>query len=181
MGSMMSLLFASHDVKVSMYDPSSTNVEEAYRNAKYAGFDKLITPYKDYSSLCSSLPSSIKVYMLSIPHGTVGDSILDSLDPYLREGDIVIDAGNEHYLNTQRRQGRALNRGVVYIGMGVSGGYQAARSGPSLSPGGDEKGLELVMPFLEKIAARDNKGNPCVAKIGPGGSGHYVKMVYFME
>jgi len=85
MGSMMSLLFASHDTNVSMYDSSSTNVEEAYKNAKDAGFEKLITPYKDYSSLCSSVPSSpIKVYMLSTPHGTVGDSILDSLDPCVK-------------------------------------------------------------------------------------------------
>jgi 6-phosphogluconate dehydrogenase len=179
MGSMMSLLFASHDIRVSMYDPSSENVDKAYQNAKNAGFDKLIDPYKDYDSLCSSLPiDSPRIYLWSIPHGTIGDSILDSLDPYLNSGDIIIDAANEFYLNTQRRQGRSLNRGVHYIGTGVSGGYQAARSGPSLSPGGDKKGLELVMPLLEKIAARDSKGNACVAMMGPGGSGHYVKMIH---
>ena len=62
--------------------------------------------------------------------------------------------------------------------MGVSGGYQSARRGPSLSPGGDEDAIKRVMPLLEKVAAKDKEGNPCVARVGPGGSGHYVKMVH---
>ena len=177
MGSMMSLLFAEHGCWVSIYDPSKQNRDRAIKRANDAGFGSKITAYDDYSSLCSSLDTP-KVFVWSTPHGNVGDGILDSLDPYLEQGDIIIDAANEHYLNTQRRQGRAMNRGIHYIGTGVSGGYQAARAGPSLSPSGDRAGLDLVMPLLKKVAARDVEGNPCVAEIGPGGCGHYTKTVH---
>ena len=67
---------------------------------------------------------------------------------------------------------------VDYVGMGVSGGYQSARRGPSLSPGGDIDAIQRVLPLLELVAAKDKEGNPCVAHIGPGGSGHYVKMMH---
>ena len=176
MGSMMSLLFASHGCQVSIFDPSTKNREAALKHVKTAGYEKQVTAYGDNESLCQSLGVP-RVFVLSIPHGTVGDGVVEALDPYLSKGDIIIDGANEHYLNTQRRQGKMLNRGVMYIGMGVSGGYQAARSGPSMSPGGDERALDAVMPLLEKVAAKDSDGRPCVAKMGPGGSGHYVKMV----
>ena len=176
MGSMMSLLFAEHGCQVSIFDPSTKNREAAIKHAKEAGYAKQVTAYEDNESLCKSLGTP-KVFVLSIPHGMVGDGVLDALDPYLEPGDIIIDGANEHYLNTQRRQARMLTRGVLYIGMGVSGGYQAAREGPSMSPGGDGKALDAVLPLLWKVAAKDPEGEPCVAKMGPGGSGHYVKMV----
>jgi 6-phosphogluconate dehydrogenase len=178
MGSMMAMLFVEHGCTVSMFDPSKGNMERAVKKARDAGFDESkIKAFDDYESLCKSLDEP-KVICWSTPHGNVGDSIMDALDPYLEKGDIIMDLANEHYLNTQRRQGRAINRGVHYIGSGVSGGYQSAREGPSLSPSGDKRGLVLVMPFMQKIAAKDADGNACVAEIGPGGSGHYTKMVH---
>ncbi len=180
MGSMMSLLFAENGLDVSMYDPSPKNLDTAMSNAKTAKLDSRISPYSDYKSFCESLGSDgPKLFLLSVPHGTVGDGIVDSLDPYLVRGDIIVDASNEWYANTQRRQGKMTARGVHYVGTGVSGGYQSARAGPSMSPSGDEVGLKQVMPLFEKIAANDptQKNAPCVAMIGPGGSGHYVKMV----
>ena len=176
MGSMLSLLFAEAGCQVSIFDPSTKNREAAIKHAKEAGYGDRITAYDDNESLCKSLGTP-RVFVLSIPHGTVGDGVVDSLNPYMSQGDIIIDGANEHFLNTQRRQGKTLTRGVLYIGMGVSGGYQAARSGPSMSPSGDNKALDAVMPLLQKVAAKDSEGHPCVAKIGPGGSGHYVKMV----
>ena len=91
---------------------------------------------------------------------------------------MIIDCSNELWENTEKRQKRLDPKGIHYIGCGVSGGYQSARSGPSCSPGGSEEGLKAVMPFLKQIAAKDGNGRPCVEPVGPGGSGHYFKMVH---
>ncbi|CAI4212322.1 unnamed protein product [Parascedosporium putredinis] len=95
-----------------------------------------------------------------------------------RKGDLIKDGSNEKWTETERRQREVEPTGTHYIGMGVSGGYQAARRAPSLSPGGTKEALDLAFPFLQKIAAKGSKGNVCVAKTGPGGSGHYDKMVH---
>jgi 6-phosphogluconate dehydrogenase len=114
----------------------------------------------------------------SLPHGSVGDKVLDGLMSHLTRGDIILDCGNEHWENTERRQSKAEPAGIRYIGCGVSGGYQAARSGPSMCPGGDESAINEVMPLLEKISAKDKDNKPCVGYIGRAGAGHYVKMMH---
>lgn len=103
---------------------------------------------------------------------------MQTLSPYLTRGDIVIDESNENYLVTQERQAVLQPRGVSYIGMGVSGGFSGARHEPSLMSGGDEWALDRLLPLLSKIAAKDEQSRPCVAKIGSGESGHYVKMIH---
>lgn len=180
MGGMMSLLFAEYGIDVNIFDPSTDNVKLVLEQARDAKLDSKIFHQKDYESLCKSLPSdSPKVFVLSVPHGTVGDQTIDGLEPFLNEGDIILDASNERWTNTERRQERLRPKGVHYVGMGVSGGYQAARHGPSISPGGSSKeALDIVWPFLTKIAAKDKHGRPCTAKLGVGGCGHYVKMVH---
>ena len=177
MGGGMALLFAEKGLKVSLQDPSSEAMNGIIFQAEELGFGSRISAHKDYKSLCASLDSP-KVLFFSLPHGRVGDTVFEGLLPYLDKGDIIIDAGNEHWRNTERRQGKAVLRGIRYIGMGVSGGYQAARRGPSMCPGSDDESLDLVLPLLRKAAAKDAKGNPCVAKAGLGGSGHYVKMLH---
>ena len=139
--------------------------------------DIRLNPTSEYKDLCSSLGSP-KVIAFSLPHGTVGDHVLNGLLPYLEKDDIILDAANEHYENTQRRQGKCSTRGIRYVGVGVSGGYQAARNGPSMCPGADEQTLSQILPLLEKVAAKDPQGRPCVARAGLGGSGHYVKMLH---
>lgn len=81
---------------------------------------------KSYKALCEALDTP-KVFFWSLPHGDVGDKVLEGLLPYLDKGDIIIDCGNEHWENTERRQGKTVVRGIRYVGCGVSGGYQAAR------------------------------------------------------
>lgn len=103
---------------------------------------------------------------------------MEGLEPYLNKGDVIIDCSNEHWQNTERRQRKLDPKGIHYVGCGVSGGYQSARHGPSCSPGGSEEALKQVMPFLKQIAAKDLKGRSCTNPVGPGGSGHYVKMVH---
>ena len=120
-----------------------------------------------------------RVFLFSITHGNPADSVLDMMKDELREGDIILDGGNEHYRNTERRQRELKPGGVSWIGMGVSGGYQSARYGPSLSPGGDADAVATVLPLLRMFAAKDARTKePCVTYIGPRGAGHYVKMVH---
>ncbi|KAJ5506477.1 6-phosphogluconate dehydrogenase C-terminal [Penicillium expansum] len=182
MGSMMTLRFAELGLEVSVWDIEKKNVDEVVH---YARDDKSITGrvegFYDINKFAKSLEgkSDRKLFMFSITHGEPADEVLRMLKPDLKEGDIILDGGNENYRNTERRQKECAAIGVAWIGMGVSGGYQSARRGPSLSPGGDAKAIERVMPFLESYAAHDPKsGTPCVKRMGPGGSGHYIKMVH---
>ena len=138
---------------------------------------RLMARFPDYKALCESLGHP-KLIVLSLPHGTVGDSVLEGLMPHLSSGDILLDCANENFRNTERRQKKCDGSGLHYLGVGVSGGYQAARAGPSLCPSGDLAGLEAVMPLLERVAAKDPSGKPCVGLIGSGGSGHFVKMMH---
>lgn len=177
MGSRMSLLFAEHGLSVHFYDPSSANVLSLQQQARDAKLESKLTHHRDYESLCRSLRSP-KVFLFSTPHGSVADKTIDSLEPFLAKGDLIMDAGNERWTETERRQARLEKEGIHYIGMGVSGGYQSARRGPSISPGGSKAALDLAFPFLEIVAAKDKDGTPCVAKLGPRGCGHYVKMIH---
>jgi 6-phosphogluconate dehydrogenase len=167
MGSMLALLFAENGVDVSIYDRSGENLRKAAEKANEAGLAARVHACKDYDSLCQQLGSP-KVFFFSLPHGGPGDSVVQTLCPYLTRGDIV----------TQKRQAILQSRGASYVGMGVSGGFSGARHGPSLMPGGDERALDRLLPLLTKIAAKDDQDRPCVTKIGSGGSGHYVKMIH---
>lgn len=176
MGGRMSLLFAEHGIDVHFFDPSAPNVEYVKSRAKDYNVADKVTHHADYESLCKALGAP-KAFVFSTPHG-IADETIDGLMPYFKKGDLVMDAGNENWLETERRQKRLEPQGVHYIGMGVSGGYQSARRGPSISPGGTKEALDLAFPFLQMVAAKDKNGEPCVAKLGPGGSGHYVKTLH---
>jgi 6-phosphogluconate dehydrogenase len=113
-----------------------------------------------------------------VPAGPPVDDAIGQLEPHLAPGDILIDGGNSWFLDTERR-GRALSaRGIHYVGTGVSGGEEGALRGPSIMPGGPREAWEVLSPLLRSIAAKADDGEPCVAYMGPGGAGHYVKMVH---
>lgn len=180
MGGMMTLLCAEHGIEVHMFDPSADNVNRVLAQAKQAGLDSRTFHQKDYESLCKVLPSdSPKVFILSLPHGSAGDETIGGLEPFLRAGDLILDASNERWTSTERRQERLRPKGVHFVGVGVSGGYQAARHGPSISPGASSsEAWEVAWPLLERLAARDRSGRACTARLGLGGCGHYVKMMH---
>lgn len=181
MGTEMSMAFSELGLAVSMWDISSQNVDEAQKMVDAEKTTKgKVTGYHDIKDFVRSLDGAErKLFMFSITHGHPADSVLEKIQNELKDGDVVLDGGNEYYRNTERRQKQLESQGVKWIGMGVSGGYQAARRGPSLSPGGDKEAVELALPLLEQYAARDTKsGNACVDYIGPRGAGHYVKMVH---
>lgn len=106
------------------------------------------------------------------------DAVMDELIPLLSKGDVIIDGGNSHYRDTDRREKKAAAKGLAFVGMGVSGGEEGALNGPSMMPGGDAKVVEALMPLLSKMSAKDGAGGACVAHVGPGGAGHFVKMVH---
>jgi 6-phosphogluconate dehydrogenase len=105
------------------------------------------------------------------------DAVIDQLVPLLEEGDLIIDGGNTFFIHTERRSKALAEKGLLYMGTGVSGGDEGARKGPAIMPGGPEASWEMVKPIFEAISAKVN-GEPCVAHIGEGGAGHFVKMVH---
>ena len=115
--------------------------------------------------------------LVMVKAGKPVDAVIDQLKPLLDQGDTIIDGGNSLYADTERRTKDLEATGLGFVGMGVSGGEEGALNGPSLMPGGTEAGYKDLEPILTKIAAQVDDG-PCVTYIGPGGAGHYVKMVH---
>ncbi|OSX60775.1 hypothetical protein POSPLADRAFT_1057703 [Postia placenta MAD-698-R-SB12] len=184
MGSNMAMLFAENDMDVSVFDTKPENIDNlttVFRDGLDAKYHTRIASFKEYRLFMESLggASVPKLLVLSIPHGSPADEVLKDARPWLTRGDVILDGGNEWYENAQRRQKTLQPQGISYLSMGVSGGYQSARHGPSISPSGDKTALDAVMPLLERFAAKDPKtGLSCVVNMGPAGCGHYVKMVH---
>ena len=118
-----------------------------------------------------------RAIMLLVPAGDPVDSVIDEITPLLKKGDLIIDSGNSRFVDTDRRSRSLDERGLLFMGMGMSGGETGARHGPSLMPGGPKEGYERVRLMLEAASAHVN-GDPCVAYLGPRSAGHYVKMVH---
>ncbi len=171
MGSNLLQNIADHGYKCAGYDISADKV---------AALNKLnpeaIQGFTDMNDFIDSL-SSPKVVMLLVPAGKIVDGVIEELLEVLEKGDIIIDGGNSHFIDTDRRFKDLEKQGYHFIGMGVSGGEEGARRGPSMMPGGDQKAYEIVKPILTKIAAQV-KGDPTVAYMGERSAGHFVKMVH---
>jgi 6-phosphogluconate dehydrogenase len=118
-----------------------------------------------------------RAIMLLVPAGPPVDSVIADLLPHLEPGDLIIDAGNSHFIDSDARAKNLTARGIQFLGVGVSGGEEGARNGPSIMPGGPKEAYERVRVVFEAAAAVVN-GDPCVTYLGPGSSGHYVKMVH---
>jgi 6-phosphogluconate dehydrogenase len=115
---------------------------------------------------------------IMVPAGAPVDAVLNELRPLLSPGDVVIDGGNTLFKDTQRRIDALEGTGILYVGSGVSGGEEGALHGPALMPGGSPEAWPLVRPFLQAIAAKAEDGQACCEWMGPGGAGHFVKMVH---
>lgn len=132
--------------------------------------------FVDFEHFVKSLKRP-RALMLLVPAGKIVDTVIEELLTLLDKGDVIIDGGNSHFTDTERRYKDLEKKGFHFMGMGVSGGEEGARRGPSMMPGGDKKAYSQLRPILEKIAAQVN-GEPTVTYIGPGASGHFVKMVH---
>jgi 6-phosphogluconate dehydrogenase len=136
---------------------------------------KAVHGYKDIKEFVGSLRRPRRIILL-VKAGEVVDKTIAGLLPHLEKDDMIVDAGNEYFHNTERRFKELQPKGIRFFGMGVSGGEEGARHGPSMMPGGDRAGYDDMAPILTKIAAQVD--GPCVTYCGPGGAGHYVKMVH---
>ena len=116
--------------------------------------------------------------MLMVKAGETVDHMIESLLPHLEKGDIIIDGGNSHYADTNRRTKALAEKGILFIGTGVSGGEEGARFGPSIMPGGNPAAWPHVKEIFQAIAAKVEDGSPCCEWVGENGAGHYVKMVH---
>jgi 6-phosphogluconate dehydrogenase len=132
---------------------------------------------KTYADMVKALAAP-RAILIMVKAGKPVDDVIAELKPLLSKDDILIDGGNSHYPDTARRCKELSADGIAFIGMGVSGGEEGALNGPSMMPGGDKEAFEHVRPLLEKMAADDGDGGKCVAYMGPGGAGHFVKMVH---
>ena len=130
-----------------------------------------------YDELIAALKPP-RAILIMVSAGKAVDDVIDELTPKLSPGDIVIDGGNSHYSDTERRCSSMAERGFRFLGLGVSGGELGALNGPSLMPGGDASAYKHVEPLLRAMAAPDGTGDACVEYLGPGGAGHFVKMVH---
>lgn len=116
--------------------------------------------------------------LLMVSAGEAVDMLIAELLPFLSKDDLLIDGGNSHYRDTERREKELAHKGVLYLGMGVSGGAEGALHGPSMMPGGSREGYERVAPLLQKMAASDTERGKCISYLGKEGVGHFVKIVH---
>jgi 6-phosphogluconate dehydrogenase len=173
MGRNLALNLADHGFSVAGYDLDTDKVG-SLENEKKTGH-KILTA-ADIERFVGLLERP-RAMILLVPAGTAVDAVIESLIKHLEFDDLIIDAGNSNFKDTNRRLQSAAERGLGYLGMGVSGGEKGARYGPSIMPGGSRRGYERVKTVLEAVAAKVN-GSPCVAYLGKGSAGHYVKMVH---
>ena len=179
MGKSLARNMANNGFKLSLYNRFVKGVEENVATdfiAKHASLNEA-KGFEDLALFAQSLERPRKI-LLMVKAGPAIDAITEQLIPHLKEGDIIIDGGNSHYKDTEKRINRLSTKNIHFIGCGISGGEEGALKGPSIMPGGNENAYQLIGPYLEKIAARDKNGNPCCNYVGSSGSGHFVKMVH---
>src|SRR5664279_3369711 len=172
MGRNLVLNMADHGCAVAGYDKDQTKVE-ALRKESAKRNIVVAANVPDFIALLRR-PRAI---MMLVPAGAPVDSVIKDLLPHLDKGDLIIDAGNSYFKDTDLRARNLAAKGIHFLGVGVSGGEEGARHGPSIMPGGPKEAYERVRPVFEAAAAKVN-GDSCVTWLGPGSAGHFVKMVH---
>jgi 6-phosphogluconate dehydrogenase len=174
MGENLILNMESKGFSVSVFNRTVEKVEH-FVNGRGKG--KNIFGATTIEELVASLKRPRKV-MLMVKAGKAVDDFIELLLPHLEPGDIIIDGGNTHFPDTNRRTQYLESKGLLYIGTGVSGGEEGALTGPSIMPGGSKAAWPHVKPIFQAIAAKVEDGSPCCDWVGENGAGHFVKMVH---
>ena len=195
MGQNLVLNMADHGYEVSVYNRTTSKMTDFIEEVQNEQPSKdRVRGFEELADFVASIKRPRKVVLL-VKAGKATDATIDSLLPHLEEGDIVIDGGNAHWLDTIRRENDIRAKGLHFVGSGVSGGELGARFGPALMPGGSTEAWASLKPIWEAIAAKVDpetgkpfedyeagkpitEGMPCTAHMGPDGAGHYVKMVH---
>jgi len=173
MGRNLARNFARHGYTVAIHNRSAAKTRSLVADH---GEDGTFVPSESMAQFVASLESPRKIVVM-VKAGAPTDAVIAELVPLLAAGDIVIDAGNAHFPDTIRREAELAAHGLHFVGTGVSGGEEGALNGPSIMPGGSPESYLVLGPILESIAAQVD-GVPCCTYIGPGGAGHFVKMVH---
>lgn len=163
---------SDHGYTVIGFDKNNSQVETL---KKEAGNDKVFAT-SNLDEFLKALKTP-KVIMMLVPAGKIVDEVINELKPFLSENDLLMDCGNSHFTDTNKRNEQLEESAIHFMGVGISGGELGARYGPSIMPGGPKKVYERVAKMLEAVSAKVNK-EPCVTWLGPGSAGHYVKMVH---
>jgi len=174
MGQNLVLNMADHGFTVAVYNRTVSKVDDFIKGPAKG---KAIIGAHDLKEFLAQLKRPRRV-MLMVKAGDPVDEFIDLLVPLLEKGDIIIDGGNSHYPDSQRRYEALKAKGLLFIGTGISGGEEGARHGPSIMPGGNSEAWAHVKPILQAIAAKSEDGSVCCDWVGEGGAGHYVKMVH---
>ena len=174
MGENLVMNMESKGFTVAVFNRTTSKVDR-FCEGRAAG--KNIIGCHSLQELADNLARPRKVMMM-VKAGEAVDQLIDTLLPFLDEGDVIIDGGNSHFPDTMRRTAYVESKGLLYIGTGVSGGEEGALNGPSLMPGGSPAAWPLVAPIFQAICAHVEDGSPCCDWVGENGAGHFVKMVH---
>ena len=174
MGQNLVLNMADHGYAVAVFNRTVSKTDEFLKGPAKG---KKISGFHELQRFVAALKRPRRV-MLMVKAGDPVDEFIDHLSPLLETGDIIIDGGNSHFPDTQRRYETLRAKGILFIGAGISGGEEGARHGPSIMPGGNPDAWPHVKPIFQAISAKSEDGEPCCDWVGIGGAGHYVKMVH---
>jgi len=176
MGENLALNVESRGFKVAVYNRTTEKVDELLatraKGKNFVGCHSIVDMVKNLKRP--------RVVMMLVKAGPAVDDLINQLTPHLEPGDILIDGGNTHYVDTERRTKEVESKGLLFVGSGVSGGEEGALKGPSLMPGGSKAAWPTIKPIFQAISAKVGPKNdiPCCEWVGPRGAGHYVKMVH---
>ena len=179
MGTSLARNLSRNDFRLSLFNRYLKGSEEQVAQQKIEKYKELknATPFEDMESFVASL-SKPKRVLLTLTAGSAVDGVIEQLIPFLKPGDLIIDGGNSHYTDTERRLKEIESRGMYFLGLGISGGEAGALHGPSLMPGGSKAAYDLSRDFLMSMAAITPNSEKTCTYVGNGGAGHFVKMVH---
>ncbi|MCC6704926.1 MAG: NADP-dependent phosphogluconate dehydrogenase [Thermomicrobiales bacterium] len=174
MGENLALNIERNGFPIAVYNRTWERTEE-FINGRASGLN--VAAGKTLPEFVALLERPRRIIIM-VKAGAPVDAVIAELIPLLQEGDMIIDGGNSLFIDSERRSKEVEAANLHFVGMGISGGEEGALWGPSLMPGGPKQAYILLEPMLQAIAAKAEDGEPCVTHIGPGGSGHYVKMIH---
>lgn len=177
MGKSIAINALNNDISVAVFNRETEQEKNIAKQFVTAHMDKKVQGFSDLKDFVNALEKPRKM-LLMVNAGKPVDQVIAGLLPFLSEEDILLDGGNSHYQDTNRRINFLQEKNIHFLGVGISGGEEGALKGPSLMPGGNSESYAKVSGILETIAAKDADGKPCCGFIGENGTGHFVKMVH---
>ncbi|MFE6805676.1 NADP-dependent phosphogluconate dehydrogenase [Streptomyces sp. NPDC057681] len=174
MGRNLARNFARNGYTVALHNRTASRTHDLV--AEFGGEGEFV-PTETAEEFVAALERPRRLVIM-VKAGDPTDAVIQEFAPLLESGDMIVDGGNAHFADTRRRERELRERGIHFVGTGVSGGEEGALNGPSIMPGGSEESYAALGPMLEKISAKAKDGAPCVTHVGPDGAGHFVKMVH---